>query len=154
MGLDQYLYKRTYLKTGEWYKPEFLDEIKLTRGGKEVNTDKIRYIVEEVAYWRKANAIHRWFVQNVQDGVDDCDEYAVSLRQLDELKSECEKVLKAFNQGDTSVAKELLPTQNGFFFGTTDYDEYYFSDLEDTVNMIERILINDDEDRYYYTSSW
>lgn len=27
---------------------------------------------KEIAYWRKANAIHRWFVDNVQNGTDDC----------------------------------------------------------------------------------
>ena len=27
---------------------------------------------EEVGYWRKANAIHGWFVRNVQNGKDDC----------------------------------------------------------------------------------
>ena len=29
-------------------------------------------IFEEVAYWLKANHIHNWFVQNLQDGVDEC----------------------------------------------------------------------------------
>ena len=29
-------------------------------------------IIEQVGYWRKANQIHNWFVENVQDGEDDC----------------------------------------------------------------------------------
>ena len=40
----------------------------------------------KVAYWRKANAIHGWFVDNIQDGVDDQNEYYVSKEKLEELK--------------------------------------------------------------------
>ena len=28
------------------------------------------YDGDQIASWRKANAIHKWFVDNVQDGVD------------------------------------------------------------------------------------
>jgi hypothetical protein len=42
-------------------------------------------VIEEVMYWRKANQIHKWFVDNVQDGVDDCKEYWVSEEKLQEL---------------------------------------------------------------------
>ena len=31
-----------------------------------------------VGYWRKANAIHNWFVQNVQDNRDECQKSYVS----------------------------------------------------------------------------
>ena len=79
-------------------------------------------IVEEVAYWRKANAIHKWFVDNVQSGKDDCDSYEVSREQLVKLLGDCEQV-KAHNE----LAEELLPTQSGFFFGSIEYDKWYFS---------------------------
>lgn len=35
-------------------------------------------ISEQVAYWRKANQIHRWFVNIVQGGEDDCNPYEVT----------------------------------------------------------------------------
>lgn len=47
----------------------------------------------EVAYWRKANAIHKWFVDNVQDGKDDCREYDVDLDNLEELRGTCVRLL-------------------------------------------------------------
>jgi hypothetical protein len=53
-------------------------------------------------------------------------------------------------------AEELLPTQSGFFFGSTDYDEGYKQDLEYTVERIEKIL-NDsalEKCEFYYQSSW
>ncbi len=31
---------------------------------------EVTTIREEVLYWRKANAIHQWFVENVQGGED------------------------------------------------------------------------------------
>jgi hypothetical protein len=102
----------------------------------------------------------------VQSGEDDCGEYAVSLEQLKELRDLCEKVLKTAKlkddtinngwtyQGGQKVAitepgkvitnpeaiEALLPTQAGFFFGGTDYDEWYLNDVKETVDQIERIL--------------
>lgn len=32
-----------------------------------------RSIWKEIGYWRKANHIHKWFVDCVQDGEDDCE---------------------------------------------------------------------------------
>ena len=134
---------------------------------------------EEVGYWRKANAIHRWFVENVQNGEDDCGEYRVSHEQMQELLDRVNKVLAAsklvkgkvhayqtlengewvehFIEGqvihDPSTAQELLPTQSGFFFGVTDYDEYYLEDLKQTKEILETALADQKGD-FYYHSSW
>lgn len=108
-------------------------------------------ITFELAYWRKANAIHGWFVKNVQDGTDDCGDYYVSLDKLKELKEDCEKVLK-----DTRLAEDLLPTTKGFFFGDYRYDEYYEDDLERTLNVLDKILSCPDAKDWWiqYHSSW
>ena len=122
-----------------------------------------------VAYWRKANAVHKWFVDNVQGGNDDCGLYRVSVDDLITLKKTCEEVLEysrkngleesktafynLFEDGkvvqkpcliikDSSKAEELLPTQTGFFFGETEYTEFYLQDLEHTISVIETILNN------------
>jgi hypothetical protein len=108
-----------------------------------------RNISEEVAYWRKANAIHRWFVENVQGGVDNQANYYVSREQLQQLLDAVNKVL-----ADRSLAAEELPTQDGFFFGGTGYDEYYFSDLERTKEILEAVLKEDGVYDYYYTCWW
>lgn len=102
----------------------------------------------EIGYWRKANAIHKWFVDNVQDGIDDCKNYFVDPSQLEELKELCQEVLN-----NPKKAKELLPTESGFFFGPTEYDEWYFSDLRDTIEIIDWAL--DQNFCYFsYESSW
>jgi len=155
MGLDMYLYRKSYVHSGDYYNSEQKEEIQMTRGGKEVDTSKIRFIIEEVGYWRKANHIHKWFVDNVQNGKDDCGEYQVYEDQLANLLETCKEILE-----DGNKAPKLLPTTSGFFFGATDYNEYYFDDIQNTVNIIESLFETDlDGGMYlnsdvYYSSSW
>jgi hypothetical protein len=99
-------------------------------------------------YWRKANAIHNWFVQNVQNGVDDCGEYPVTRQQLEELSGICKNVLCHHD-----LAEELLPPTSGFFFGSTRIDDFYFYDLIDTICGVQDLL-KADTDTFYYSSSW
>jgi hypothetical protein len=104
----------------------------------------------KVGYWRKANAIHDWFVQNCQDGNDDCRESYVSIEQLEELRKICQMVLD-----NHALASEYLPTTSGFFFGSTEYDEWYFQDLQSTVEIIDNALSKiGDEWTFSYQSSW
>ena len=100
----------------------------------------------EVAYWRKANQIHNWFVENVQNGNDDGGTYEVSGKKLKKLVDLCKEVLQS-----PEKAEELLPTREGFFFGSTDYDKYYFEDLRDTIEKLKSIS---DEEAYEYYAWW
>ena len=101
MGLDMYLHKRQYVGN-KWRKPEQQvkvivpeDQTEVALPLKEINTARIDEIVEEVAYWRKANHIHKWFVENVQDGIDDFRDYYVSSEQLTQLRDICREVIKS-----------------------------------------------------------
>ena len=159
MGLDMYLTERIYV--GNQYCPEFnKDPIRIAanhyiyREGEremmereiEIPGDRLESIVLSAGYWRKANQIHHWFVHNVQDGLDECQETYVSYSQLQELRKLCQKVID-----NPKLAPNLLPSQSGFFFGDTEYDEYYFQDLKDTIEIIDRLKDGGD---YYYQSSW
>lgn len=110
-----------------------------------------RHITYEIGYWRKANAIHKWFVDNVQEGEDDCESYYVPIEKLTELKEICEKIL-----ADNTLAAQLLPSASGFFFGSTQYDDWYFDDLKKTVLIINKVLENPDHKSWdiKYHSSW
>ena len=137
MGLDMFLSGKIYLS------PRDKNNGKIKELFKEINEiGNSDYVIVElgVGYWRKANAIHNWFVKNIQNGNDDCKEYWVTREKLKELKELCNKVLK-----DKNKAPELLPTISGFFFGNLEYDGYYFHYLEDTVKIIDKI---------HYNSSW
>lgn len=110
-------------------------------------------IFDSVMYWRKANQIHKWFVENIQDGVDDCGIYVVSEEQLTELYDTAKRVLETKDQ---SVARKLLPTTSGFFFGSTEYDQWYYENVKETVEQLEKCLkeIDFENEIVYYTSSW
>jgi hypothetical protein len=85
--------------------------------------------------WEQANQIHGWFVQNVQNGVDDFKKYMVKRKQLKQLLEVCEYSLR-----DKSKAIELLPSYQGFFFGTYDYGEEYYDQIRDTAEKLRHIL--------------
>ena len=57
---------------------------------------------------------------------------------------------------DPSVAMGLLPTTSGFFFGSTDYDEYYVNDIKETIDIVTKVLETTDfeKEMVYYVSSW
>lgn len=151
MGLDMYFDKRIYVKNWE-HKPVKHKVSIETDGHLNVllNPERAKYVIEEAAYWRKANHIHNWFVENVQEGEDNCAEYYVSQEKIQELLDVCEAVLK-----DKERAQELLPTASGFYFGDTEYDEWYFNDVEYTANVMrEALAYNDTDVDFYYSSSW
>lgn len=54
----------------------------------------------------------------------------------EELLDLCNQVLE-----DHSKAQYLLPTMNGFFFGDTDYDEYYFKNVEEVRDVVKDKLL-------------
>lgn len=183
MGLDMYLSKRTYVQNWDHQAPKDRHKIVTKLGGRPhptIRPERVSYIIEQVAYWRKANAIHKWFVDNVQDGVDECQESYVTTEQLAELVGLCKQVLATVETVDgtlnvgtrftpeggveqltqpgkqiaqAGIAQELLPTQSGFFFGGTDYDEFYLDDLRSTVEQLEPLLAERDGD-FYYRASW
>ena len=102
MGLDMYLYRKTYVQRWDHQPPEHKFEVTVTLGGEPfdgIDAENINYITEQVAYWRKANSIHAWFVAECQDGVDDCREAYVSREQLYKLRDDCEKTLDLLERG-------------------------------------------------------
>lgn len=156
MGLDMYLSGKRYMS--KLFNKE--DEARMNaiqeqfpelagRKGRWGDDSPVKEVSIEVGYWRKANHIHDWFVKNVQGGEDECRPHYVSRDHLVELKSLCEKVL-----ADNSQAPALLPTASGFFFGGTDYDEYYFDDCRDTIKIIDSALELPDSWDFEYRSSW
>lgn len=148
MGLDQYLYCNSRKVCEEAQKGDTDAEWNMPRG--------------IAIYWRKANAVHKWFVNNIQDGKDDCGIYEVSVEDLARLHDICKEVLestrlidaeiqngttnrepnviKGKKLEDPSKAMELMPTTAGFFFGSQDYDQYYWWDLEHTVEAVSKVL--------------
>ena len=152
MGLDMYLYATKYLSpfSNEESGDRYVGVLS-AMGFKEVPVKCHAASVEvkiPVAYWRKANAVHDWFVRVCQEGKDECQESYVSRDQLVQLREAC-KAAKL--DGGKS-----LPPKDGFFFGSTQIDDYYYQDLDDTIKNITAILENPqllDWD-FAYRASW
>ena len=161
MGLDMYLSAQKHISKIDWVKAEKIGmefaihpEWQRVVDAADLNgiaTDDVHGCAVKVnaAYWRKANAIHDWFVREVQGGEDECKPHYVDREQLLALKEACEQVL-----ADKQKAPELLPTASGFFFGSTDYDQYYFEDLQSTIDIVDRCMALPTSWDFEYRSSW
>jgi len=154
MGLDMYLSAKKYMS--KYFDPSDSGKIASINelfgiDGDEENDYGAQEVTFKVAYWRKANAIHQWFVDNVQDGVDECQEAHVPREKLQELMELCEKII-----ADPKQAIELMPTRSGFFFGSTEYDEWYMGDIQHTAERIRKILDEPafEKSQFYYQASW
>jgi hypothetical protein len=118
-----------------------------------------RFVVMlQVAYWRKANSIHRWFVEKIQDGVDECEpSRPITATELQELVAACEKGLAAFAAGDVKLAGDTVSPMSGFFFGSTEVNSYWADDLSTTIAKIKPLLALLNEHPgidVFYRSSW
>jgi len=155
MGLDQYLSASEYISRWD-YSPDYdrseneLFSQIVSQFGVEVDPSGFAGLSIDfpMGYWRKSNQIHNWFVENLADGVDECQKIFVNRESLQNLRDLCNQVL-----ADNSLAKDLLPTGAGFFFGSLEYDEYYFGDLKQTVEIIDRCLASK-FDYFEYQASW
>lgn len=162
MGLDMYLSVREYVSRIDYSKGwENREETLAFR----TVTDALgagdlaepeghvgMYVEIPVLQWRKANAIHNWFIRELADGVDDCRPLEMTVDRARELVNLCDKVTD-----DNSRASELLPTGEGFFFGGTDYDEYYYEDVRRTADRMRYILAEMEAknmDWLVYQASW
>ena len=165
MGLDMYLSARKHVNKIDWQKLDRSAELDYAAAtypqwNEIVNAAGLSHVADEediygvtvsvnAAYWRKVNAVHKWFVDNVQDGEDNCGEYYVSHTKLKELLTTCRQALFHKDPKD-------LPPSAGFFFGTYDIDEWYWNGIKSTIKQLSKLteLPDFEELSFYYQSSW
>lgn len=151
MGLSQYLYATKYVSESDF------ERYKIISGS--LDTENFAYqdykavtVGVKVAQWRRAYQIQQWFVDNVQDGEDDCREHYVERVQLQELFFLCKRLLES---KDEQLAEELLPNMIGF--DSLEIDENYWEQIADTVRQLDRILVSaqvPDDWEFSYDSSY
>jgi hypothetical protein len=203
MGLDMYLYAEKYISSydyetidGEFTRKDNPAYDSTIRGAGMETLPTAEYgsatVSKCVGYWRKANAIHGWFVRELADGVDECQRIRVTRSDLKTLRDVCvnelsnramamptkeadysmelkeggetdivSSIIEAITKENakatnTQVLDDPLAPTAGFFFGSTEKDEWYYHALEYTVDMINSLLAYDidDELTYYYQASW
>ena len=173
MGLDMFLYRRTYVKNWDFKTPEKQIHIKIESQNKaysHIKTKNISYIEEEIMYWRKANHIHAWFV-DLAGGEDDCQKIHLGVEDLAILQ---DKLIQTNEYLDTLERTEenqhgyyefinvdqskVLKTASGFFFGSTSYDKWYYDINQHTIKVLEELINDYPDDGWgfdtYYQASW
>jgi len=170
MGLDMTLTRKTFVK-------EYVDnnwDVRVFYKGKNAKFSDIFTVEELVCDWRKANQIHNWFVQNIQDGNDDCGCYEIGIEMLIELHDICKEVLDKvqlkkgivvngyeakpgedftpnYQEGEMIMNPDeieaILPTTSGCFFGSTDYDQFYLEDVQYTYDRLTKVIEEDEHRR-------
>ena len=122
-------------------------------GIKGLKNKDVRFVKERIIYWRKSNQIHKWFVEKIQDGVDNCATYYVDIEDLRNLLQDINSVLH-----NKKLSVDKLPTKTGFFFGSVDYDNYYWEDLERSKLELEKEIKAYEKHgskwEYEYRASW
>ena len=195
MGLDMYLSKAPKINGYSFEKilqieercynfknfqnSELYEEVKPFIKKKDENIEWYG-LLEEVGYWRKANAIHKWCEENLKFITDGY--YEVTKKDLEKLKRVCEFVIEKSKMVDgmisvgqrltdngwedileegkiisnPEIAREYLPTTRGCFFGSTDYDEFYIYKLSNTIQIIDDVLKKTDFEKEFlvYWASW
>jgi hypothetical protein len=106
-------------------------------------------IFHEVGYWRKFNALHNYFVENIQGGVDECQTSEV-------IKKDLEKLVDVLREVSETKDSSLLEPVGGFFFGSIDVDDYYFESVDHAIDTISNVIENTDwnNERVFYRASW
>lgn len=98
MGLDMYLYAEKYISSTGAFNENDPKQYNKTLEACGMDTlPKGQFasisVKSQVAYWRKANAIHGWFVRECANGVDECQDIYVSKDKLVELRNACVEAL-------------------------------------------------------------
>jgi hypothetical protein len=98
----------------------------------------------EIGYFRKVNFLVNFF-ESKGFKRENLVPFRVKKMYIVELIDKCQQILKAnelLSEKETKeLAKESLPTTDGFFFGSTDYDEYYLEDVKSVLDYCQNELL-------------
>ncbi|WP_416776460.1 hypothetical protein ACNFJN_15670 [Xenorhabdus budapestensis] len=94
----------------------------------------------EMGYFRKVNPLLYWIDRNVQS-VDNCKEVLIPKHKLEELLADLNRLTK-------ENCIQVYPTADGFFYGSIQYDQDYWSDVERVKNWINSLLKSFDFNKY------
>lgn len=174
MGLDMNLYRRIDLTdsmelVGD--KGEAVDKIIMDgERDKTVGRSTHYFVRTGVCYWRKFNALHKYFDDHFNNHDDDnCVDMFLDIDDIRKLLMTLKDLRKQIKQDEDGnvinkeVCEEVLPTQAGFFFGDTAYDKYYVMDIDDTIEKLANVIDDhaklveagvDEYDIQYLYSAW
>ena len=177
MGLDIFFHKTSRSRWNEYQdecdKLANLSDEEKEQGfhGTEAPDDK--FAPEEVGYFRKVNFLMEFFAY---DG--NCEYKEITREQLEELQDKClvissmkpsrvelykpdketpwdkARVVNVYSDKDKQRCAEILPTCPGFFFGSTDYGEWYFADVKEVLTWVTGVLKDLEDDEVVLMYCW
>ena len=108
--------------------------------------------VKEIGYFRKVNFLVKYFEDNC--GLDTANQtpLRIHINDIMDLKDRCSEVIN-----NPHKAEELLPTMDGFYFGSSDYDENYLEDVQRVYDYCTYLLSEFDalqEDESIWFEIW
>jgi hypothetical protein len=155
--------------------------------GLDIDFCKVKQKRKELSYFRKVNFLVKFFNDKIiewgsgpiVDGLD----IPITKEWCEELLEKCNKVVDKYNElkasytlntnGDNTnlfeskeandlfakFASETLPTMAGFFYGSTDYDEWYLDDVKDVIEHLKNNIISefdklDDDEYIVFNADW
>ena len=98
----------------------------------ETRPDTEDYGMEDIGYFRKVNFLVSFFGYE-----ENCEDKEITIEEVTDLLERCREILK---HNSKAKAQALLPTQSGFFFGSTDYDKWYFGDVKEVRDWCKGII--------------
>lgn len=129
-------------------------------------------------YWRKANAIHAYFVDKFANGKDECQDIAVSKSKFKKFIADLEDTKKVLDESkrfyfdadnklleseegssyyriDCDVEKLKVAPRGGFFFGPTEIGDWYYTDITETLDYFKEFLEEWKKGEVvWYSASW
>lgn len=129
----------------------YLKEHKVLEDGKPASAD-----AEEIFYWRKFNALHGFIVDTFAGGVDECQTIEIGKDGVAKIVSALKKTARMLNakHGFDPTKLPIKPV-GGFFFGSTEIDDYYKRNIKEAFEMFSELLVSlSDDETVFYEASW
>lgn len=109
-------------------------------------------IVEAREYsFRKVNALQGYFEDNFEE-IQNGEEFYFDEEHILKLKKVTDWILK--NKDDKDYISKYLPPADGFFYGSSDVDEWYFQDVEHINKVMREIMSTPNRVSYKYWAWW
>lgn len=94
----------------------------------------------EMAYFRKHSDLHGWFIDNVANGVDECQPIEINRTHIAEARE--------------AVESHSLPLTRGFFFGASTQDDDEVKYTLDQLRIIDSFMHKHPSAKFFYIASW
>lgn len=130
-------YDASFYLFSEWDGEKWVSTLDLEKGKdyvEKVLSGKEVFSSSDL-YYRKVNFLYAFFPPTE-------DEMAfIEKADAERLIEACDDVL-ALGEDNLQDAEDILPTQSGFFFGSTDYDDWYLADVRQVRREFKQFLKN------------